>query len=101
MTWRTTRSRWTGTSAMACAGKRNDNLRKTYTNFFRNHLAGLCDGDQLLKIKTIYREVVKQTGRPVNLVMIDYVGEGAVRLSDVVLDINKCNVLLYKFAANI
>ena len=40
----------------------------------------------------INKAIVLKTGRPMNLVLIDYVGSGGVRLSDVVRRINEFNV---------
>lgn len=56
------------------------------------HLAGVCDGEELTKLEVINKVIVLKTGRPINLVLIDYVGTGGVRLSDVVRRINEYNV---------
>ena len=58
-------------------------------------LAGLCDGTELHKLVEINKEVVSEAHRPINLVLIDYVGKGNVRLSDIVKEINEYNVRIF------
>ena len=50
---------------------------------------------ELHKLVEVNREVVRQAHRPINLVLIDYVGRGDVRLADIVREINEYNVKLF------
>lgn len=57
-------------------------------------LAGLCNDGELNKLETINKRMLAK-GPGVNLVMIDYVGTGDVRLADVVKRMNIDNVNKY------
>ena len=54
--------------------------------------SGLCDEGELYKLKDINKKLIASTNRPVNLVSLDYVGRGNVRLADVVRKMNENNV---------
>jgi len=55
-------------------------------------LAGLCNDGELNKLEEINKKIIAYNYRPVNLVLVDYVGSGSVRVADVVKRMNEYNV---------
>ena len=56
---------------------------------------GYCDGVMLHRLVEINKKMIQKDHRPINLVLIDYVGKGNVRLSDIVKEINDYNVYMF------